>query len=330
MQRKEGGATQNSMKWLKKLINPLMALIGIQVVWGLLVIFWITWFVGRHKEFRELAERYRPELLGRGFDWTVMIEGLVLLFIILAGVYVIFIFWRRQSKLNREQKDFISQVTHELKSPLASIKLHLETIRLRKPPPEKLERFLDTMLVDIERLDNLTSNFLMAAKLEQRRRADQYPLVDLSAFVARCIEQQRSALPEGGSISLDIEEGITAAIDVEGMETALRNLFENAILYSIGAPEIRVSLRRVGSRCILTFQDNGRGIEKKDLKKVFRMFYRIRKPGETIRGTGLGLWIVKSVVREHGGSVTASSGGIGEGTTFTISLPLPRRSGRTP
>lgn len=307
-----------------------MALIGIQVVWGLLVFFWITWFVGRHKEFRELAERYRPELLGRGFDWVVLVEGLVLLVIILVGVYVIFIYWRRQSNLNREQKDFLSQATHELKSPLASIKLHLETIRLRKPPPDKLERFLDTMLVDIDRLDNLTSNFLMVAKLEQRRRASQYPVVNFSAFVTRYMDQQRDTLPEGGSVSLDIEEGISAAIDVEGMEMVLRNLFENAVLYSVGAPDIRVTLRREGNRCLLAFQDNGKGIEEKELQAVFKMFYRIRRSGETIRGTGLGLWIVKSVVKEHGGTVTAASSGIGKGTTFTIALPLPRRKGGPP
>lgn len=317
------------MKWLKKLINPLMALIGIQVVWGLLVFFWISWFVGRHKEFRQLAERYRPELLARGFDWAVLVEGLVLLVIILAGVYVIFIYWRRQSKLNLEQQDFISQATHELKSPLASIKLHLETIRLRKPPADKLERFLDTMLVDIDRLDNLTSNILMVAKIEQRRRASLYPVVDFSALVTRYMEHQRNNLPEGGSVILDIEKGISAAIDVEGMETVLRNLFENAILYSVGAPEIRVALKREGNRCVLYFQDNGKGIDRKDLKHIFRKFYRIRSSGEAIRGTGLGLWIVKSVVREHGGTVTAESEGPGKGTVFTISLTLPRHKGVT-
>ncbi|RNC67870.1 MAG: sensor histidine kinase [Desulfuromonadales bacterium] len=312
------------MRWLRKLINPLVALISIQLVWVLLVIFWIYWFVGRHKEFRELAQRYRPELLVHSFDWVVLVEGIVLLVIILAGVYVIFIFWRRQSTLYQEQKDFISQVTHELKSPLASIKLHLETIRLRKPPPDKMERFLDTMLDDIERLDNLINNFLMAAKLEQRRRASQYPVVDFSAFVTRFLENQRTRLPEGGSIGLDIEEGIRAAVDAEGMETALRNLFENAVLYSIGAPDINVTLRREGGRCVLDFRDHGKGIEEADIKKVFRMFYRVRRPGETIRGTGLGLWIVRSVVKEHGGTVTVASDGAGKGTTFRITLPAFR------
>lgn len=94
------------------------------------MVSWIYWFVGKNRQFRELAEKYRPELLSEGFNWVVMTEGLVMLAVILAGVYVIFHYWNRQSRLYENQRTFISQVTHELKSPLASIQLHLETIRL--------------------------------------------------------------------------------------------------------------------------------------------------------------------------------------------------------
>lgn len=312
------------MRLLKKLFHPLFALIAIQFVWVLLVVFWIYWFIGSHKEFRKLAEHYRPELAGHGIDWVVLVEGLILLVAVLAGVYVIFVYWKRQADLVKQQKNIMSQVTHELKSPLASIQLHLETIKLRKPPPDKLERFLDTMLADTDRLNNLISNLLMAAKLEHRGRAPHYPVIDFSQMVSRFMEQKRSKLPEGGSLTLEVEEGIKAPIDAEGMETALRNLFENAVLYSPASPEIRVNLARSGRSCILTFQDNGKGIDAKDLKKVFRMFYRARRPGENIRGTGLGLHIVKSVVKEHGGRITVVSGGAGKGTTFLITLPLAK------
>lgn len=309
------------MRWIKKLFHPLIAFIGIQLVWVLVVVFWIYWFIGRHKEFRDLAERYRPELAGR-LDWIVLAEGLVLLVVILAGVYVLFMVWRRQSNLYRQQKNFISQVTHELKSPLASIQLHLETIRLRNPPPDKLERFLDTMLSDTDRLHNLINNLLMAARLEDRRRPAQFPVIDFSAFVATYLERKQAKLPEGGSLITDLEEGLKVAVDTDGMETALRNLFENAVLYSPASPEIRVTLRREGRQCVLSFRDNGMGLDTEHLHKIFRMFYRVRRPGENIRGTGLGLYIVKSVVAEHGGKITAASDGPGKGCTFTITLPL--------
>ncbi len=302
----------------------MSALIAIQLVWVLLVIFWIYWFIGSHKEFRRLAELYRPELAGRGIDWPVLVEGLVLLLVMLPGVYVIYLYWKRQSDLVKQQKNFMSQVTHELKSPLASIQLHLETIKLRNPPQDKLDRFVDTMLADTERLNNLISNLLLAAKLENRVRAPQYPVIDFSQFVANFLEKKQEKLPEGGSMVIDVEEGIKAAIDTERMETVLRNLFENACLYSPGSPEIRVTLTRDGQTCLLTFRDQGKGIETKDLKKIFRMFYRVRRSGENIRGTGLGLYIVKSVVREHGGNIRARSEGAGKGTTFLITLPVAK------
>jgi two-component system, OmpR family, sensor histidine kinase VicK len=310
------------MKYLKKLFTPIMALIGIQCVWLLLVFFWVYWFISRHKEIRELAERYRLELAGHGLDWLVLVEGLVLLVMILAGVYVIFVYWKRQSDLVKQQKNFMSQVTHELKSPLASIQLHLETVKLRDLPREKLDRFLDTMLSDTDRLNNLISNLLMAAKLEHTGRSPDYPVVDFSEFVGKYMERKHAKLPEGGNLTVEVEPGIKAHIDVEGMETVMRNLFENAVLYSLASPEIAVSLARQGRSCLLTFRDQGRGIEPKDLKKVFKMFYRVRQEGENIRGTGLGLYIVRTVVRNHGGRISVMSTGLGQGCSFLITLPL--------
>jgi signal transduction histidine kinase len=312
------------MKLLRKIFHPLFALIAIQLVWVLLVVFWIYWFIGSHKAFRKLAQLYKPELKGFGIEWMVLVEGLALLVLVLAGVYVIFVYWKRQSDLVAQQKSFISQVTHELKSPLASIQLHLETIKLRDPPPNKMERFLDTMLADTDRLNNLINNLLLAAKLENRVRAPQYPVADFSQLVEKSMEQKRGKLPEGGSIAIEVEEGLKVAIDAERMETVLRNLFENACLYSPASPEIRVSLAKRGQHCLLTFQDHGKGIEAKDLKKIFRMFYRVRLSGENIRGTGLGLYIVKSVVKEHGGTIRVTSDGEGKGTTFLITLPLAK------
>ena len=312
------------MRFLKKLFHPLFALIAIQLVWVLLVVFWIYWFVGSHKALRKLTELYKPGAGGYVIEWPVLVEGLALLMIVLAGVYVIFLYWKRQSDLVLQQKSFISQVTHELKSPLASIQLHLETIKLRKLPPEKLDRFLDTMLADTERLNNLINNLLLAAKLEQRVRSGQYPVVDFSRFVGDIMEQKRLKLPEGGCLEVTVEEGINAAVDTDRMETVLRNLYENACLYSPTSPEIRVSLTRSGKECQLTFQDHGKGIEAKYLKKIFRMFYRVRNTGENIRGTGLGLYIVKSVVREHGGNIRVMSEGEGKGTTFLITLPMAK------
>jgi signal transduction histidine kinase len=312
------------MKWINRIFSPLFAFIGIQVVWALVVYFWIYWFVGRNREFRELAERYKPGIVGHSLDWVVLVEGLFLLLMILVGIYVIFLYWKRQAKLYKQQKNSISQVTHELKSPLASIQLHLETIRLRKLPPDKLERFIDTMLSDVDRLNSLISNLLMVAKLEHRRRETHRQVIDFSSFVSEGMERRRSMLPEGGSITIEVEEGLSVDVNEEEMDTVLRNLFENAILYSLSAPEITVGLKKVGKYCALSFQDNGKGIDAKDIKKIFEMFYRVRSTGESIRGSGLGLYIVKSIISEHGGRIRVSSEGIGSGCNFLISLPVAK------
>ena len=309
------------MKLLRKIFHPVMALIAVQLVWITLVVFWIYWFVGKHREFRELAEKYRPELLGQGFNWPVMVEGLLLLVVILVGVYVIFVYWNRQSKLYSKQRDIISQVTHELKSPLASIQLHLETIRLRRPAEDKLDAFVGTMLADTDRLHYLINNLLMAARLEQRRKPAERRLTDLSAMLAEYVERERANLPQGGSISLEADPALKLLVDPEEMGMVLRNLFENAVLYSPGSPEIFVRLSRIGNSVRLTIQDKGRGLDKKELKNVFEMFYRVHPTGENVRGTGLGLYIVDTVIRSYGGKVAVESAGLGQGCSFSITLP---------
>ena len=310
------------MKMHKKLSNPLLALIGIQLIWVVMVVSWIYWVLGRNEEFRDLALRYKPELVTQGVEWLVLVEGLLMLVAVLAGVYVIFLYWRRQAKLYMQQRSYISQLTHELKSPLASIQLHLETVKMRELPREKLETFIDTMLSDTERLNVLTSNLLMATRIEFRQLGEKAKRIDFSAFVAQYLESKKGDLPEGGRITAEVEQGIQATIDTEGMEMALRNLLENALLYSPVSPEIKVTLRRSGRQCHLDFQDNGKGLDKNELNKIFDMFYRVRTPGENIRGTGLGLYIVKSVVMAHGGKITVDSPGPGKGCTFHITLPL--------
>jgi len=318
------------MKWLKRIFNPLMAFIGIQVAWVLAVIVWLNWFLGSHSKLRELAEKYSPELLVGGPDWLILTEGLLLLVSILVGVYVIFLYWQKQSALVREQRHFISQVTHELKSPLASLQLHLETLRRHQPSPEKMAAFLETMLSDTTRLNGLIDNLLSANRVGQKHWRLDLQVVDFSAFVERYFRARQYTLPKAGKLSLDIAPGLYAAIDTDAMETVLRNLLENAVLYSDNAPEISVALHQEDDKCCLAIADRGRGIDPYEQKKIFNMFYRIRRKDENIRGTGLGLFIVHATIRRHHGDVKVESKGKGQGSTFRIALPLARKpdSGR--
>ncbi len=309
------------MKFLRKLFSPLMAFIGIQLVWLLVVFFWVRWFMDRHWELRQLAEKYSL-VMPEGTDWFILVEGLVLLAAILVGVYVIYLYWRRQASLLKAKRDFIAQVTHELKSPLASIKLHLETIRRNPPPPLKMETFLETMLADTDRLDALINNLLSANRLEQRGIRLSLKRVDYSEFVLNYFRARQYSLPRAGTMELDIEGGLHAEIEAESLETVFRNLLENAILYSPGAPRISVRLQREGKYSHLVIADRGRGVVQHEQKKVFRMFYRGDKGGETIKGTGLGLFIANAIIRLHKGKIWLESKGRDQGTAVHIRLPL--------
>lgn len=310
------------MKLLRRLLNPINALVAIQLVWVVVVVLWVTWFMSRHRQLKELAERYRPELLNRTESWSPLVQGLLLLVVILAGVYALFIFWRRQSRLYQEQREFITQVTHELKSPLASIQLHLETIRLRRPSEEHLGLFVDTMLDDTRRLHSQIDNLLLAARLEQRRRPAERRVIDLSAFLQKYLEENRGRLPVGTRLESFLELEIMVAVEPDELGTVLRNLLENAVLYSPGVPELVLRLARNGRWAVISLQDHGRGLAPDELKKIFRRFYRVELPDERIRGTGLGLYIVQSVIREYGGTVSAASNGPGTGCTITLQLPV--------
>ena len=311
-----------SMKLFRRILSPVSALVAIQLVWVALVVLWITWFVGRNRELKTLADRYRTELLVRGADWFDLVQGLLLLSIMLVGVYALFLFWRRQSRLYQQQREFITQVTHELKSPLASIQLHLETIRLRRPPEDRLDAFVHTMLDDTRRLHSQIDNLLLAARLEQRRRPSDLREIDLSAFVARYLDETRDRLPPGTRLEMAVEPDIRAAVEPDEMGTVLRNLLENAVLYSPGQADIMVRLVREGRFARLSVQDHGLGVARSQLKKIFQRFYRIEQSGDRIRGTGLGLYIVQTVARNCGGSVAATSDGPGTGCTITLMLPL--------
>ncbi|MCD6527494.1 MAG: HAMP domain-containing histidine kinase [Desulfuromonas sp.] len=309
------------MKLQRPNINPLLAFIAIQFTWVVVVVFWIYWFLGSHQKLRTVAEKYSPELLQSGVDWLILFEGLLLLIVILAGVYVIFLYWRRQLALNREQKNFVSQVTHELKSPVASLQLHLETIRRHHPPEHQLDTFVDTMLADTERLNNLINKMLTANRLEQSRWRLALRPCNLSRFLNDYLDQWRNTQDDTLELTTDITADIHANIEPDTFDMVLRNLLENAVLYSDPPARIHVDFHASHGRCHLLVRDEGRGITASEQHKVFRLFYRLHRDDSHVKGSGLGLFIVRALVKRHKGQIMLHSRGPGKGCTFHIILP---------
>jgi two-component system, OmpR family, sensor histidine kinase SenX3 len=267
---------------------------------------------------------------------ALAILGTILFALLIAGVVLNTVFLVREVRRNERQDSFLNAVTHELKTPIASIRLYLET--LQRMPVEESQRkeFYRIMLSDSDRLLATVEQVLKAGEQGSKRRMEDRRLLDMEKLVAECIAvtRERRHLPEE-AIRLEPVPG-AVRLRVQGspedLRTAVTNLLDNAVKYSPDGVSVRCRLAIAHYTWIsLTVEDTGVGIPTKQLKRIFHRFYRV--PGRSmmsIKGTGLGLFIVRSIARQHGGEVTASSPGPGMGSTMTLRLPLanPEASNR--
>lgn len=277
--------------------------------------------------------------IGLNVSWIVLnwraglmlVFGILLFAMLIAGVTLNTIFLIREIRRNERHDSFINSVTHELKTPVASIRLYLETLKTREPEPGKRKEFYDVMLADTERLMGTIEQVLQAGRTGSAPRLLHKTTVDLTELVQDCVvvARLRHHLPED-ALDLTAEPGSWVEGDPEELKAAVSNLLDNAIKYSAGTVKVRAE---VGSaqdgKIAVRVRDEGVGIPTHEMKRIFKRFYRI--PGtitQKVKGTGLGLFIVNAIAKRHGGRVYAESPGHGHGSTFTIELPIadPHRS----
>jgi two-component system, OmpR family, sensor histidine kinase CiaH len=252
-------------------------------------------------------------------------EGTTFLCILVAGTVLILRSVRREMELMRQQANFLSAVTHELKSPLASIRLFIETLELRDPSPDKRARFLANMRADVDRLDGLVNNILAVARLDSGRFVVHVDRGDLGRDVAEVV-QALGKDPSQRRLSVDLTlpaQPLHARYDLGVLKTVLRNLLDNAAKYGGADQPVHVAVARQGEWAAIEVRDQGIGLAAEEREKIFQKFYRVGE--EMVRqteGTGLGLYLARELVRQVGGSITAESPGVGRGTTFRVTLPL--------
>jgi signal transduction histidine kinase len=261
-------------------------------------------------------------------EGLLLVLGVVLFLVILAGVVVNTVFLVREARRNEQHDAFINAVTHELKTPIASIRLYLETLQRRELADEKRHEFYRVMLADSDRLLDLIEQVLRAGRTSARSRVLHKVPIDLRDTVRECLDlaRMRHHLPDEALAYLDrVAEPAQATVlgDPDELKAAVSNLVDNAIKYSNGAVHVQVELAPLEDRRVaVRVKDAGIGISAAELKRIFRRFYRIPEAvAMRIKGTGLGLFIVSSVARKHGGRVFAESPGPGQGSTFTLQLP---------
>jgi signal transduction histidine kinase len=252
--------------------------------------------------------------------------GFIFFLLIIAGLVLNTIFLVREIRRNEQHDSFINAVTHELKTPVASIRLYLQTLQARELPDEKRQEFYRIMLHDSDRLLHTIEQVLRAGAAGSRLRRSARARLDLSEIARECVEIARTRyhLPAESLCLVDATRSQPIVLgDGEELKAAVYNLIDNAIKYSESPPDVRVEIQDTDTqKLVVRVTDHGAGIPPVDLKRIFKRFYRVpASVAMRTKGTGLGLFIVRSVARKHGGRAFAESAGTGKGSTFTLQLP---------
>jgi two-component system sensor histidine kinase SenX3 len=256
--------------------------------------------------------------------WLLLL-GVLLVLMIICGIMLNTIFLVREIRRNEQHDAFINAVTHELKTPVASIRLYLQTLQTRPVDEAKRADFYRIMLDDSDRLLSTIEQVLRTGRLGAGSHKPELSRVDLDEVVRTSVERVRN-LHRVTLEGLYYEPVGSAQVmgDPDELIAAITNLVENAVKYSGPDVHVMVHTERTGDSFTVRVVDRGPGIPKEELKRVFRRFYRVPGIASRIKGTGLGLFIVRSVAKRHGGRAWAESEGPGRGSTFAIELPVAK------
>ncbi len=253
-------------------------------------------------------------------------EGTFFLLVLVAAMGVVYAALHQEHALRRQQEDFLAAASHELKSPLASLRLSAETIALRDPPPARRAELVQRLLSDLGRLDQMIANVLDASRLSRHGGRVSRERVDLGPLVASVADELRPLADDCGvSIRVDVPDGLAVDADREGVRTIARNLIHNGIKASrAGAGTVTARGAQDGESVTIQVEDNGIGFEMNESRRLFQKFHRIEANGhERLPGTGLGLYLVRRCAELDGAAVSAASDGPGRGARFAVRWPAP-------
>ncbi len=317
----------NRSRWY---FHPIFVFVFSILALALSLFLYIYWYIEVSAGLRSVIDRF--DLDARSVlayeTWVVILVLSILVALILAGIFIIFVYSQKTVQLFRMQQNFINNFTHELKTPVTSLKLYLETFLKHDLDRDVRKKYLEYMLRDVDRLSENINRILSVARLESKTYAGDFAETDIVIAVKRFCANNAYLFP-GGKIRIEDEERLElpCRIDRSLFDMLLMNLLTNAFSYNESAvPAVAISFAHEPKKLTVLFEDNGIGMARTELKKIFKKFYQVGKSDNmTAKGSGLGLYLAQQVARIHGGKLVADSPGPGKGSVFKLVLPFPQK-----
>lgn len=311
-------------KWF---LHPILIFIFSIVAVAASLALYIYWYVEVSTGLKAVIQKANldPDQVLASQTWVVILVLSILVAIIMVGIFIIFVYNQKTFQLLRLQRNFINNFTHELKTPVTSLKLYLQTLEKHELSREDQRKYIGFMIHDADRLADHINRILSLARIESKAFKAEFLQRDLVAVVEQFCEKSEHIFGEG-TIQIHNPSGRSffQAVDLSLFEMLLMNLITNAVKYNDSqTPHIDITFVPQGRQLHIRFEDNGLGLPRTEVKKIFRKFYQIgRSENMTAKGSGLGLYLVDSIVRMHKGRIIAESKGSGQGSVFTIILPM--------
>lgn len=312
---------------LKWFIHPILVLLFSVIAVCMSLFLYIYWYVEVSAGLQMVIQKTnldREQVLASQ-TWVVILALSVLVGIILMGIFTIFVYNQKTFQLYRLQRNFIDNFTHELKTPVTSLKLYLETFRMHALSRDEQLKYLDYMIQDADRLSENVNRILNLSKIESKAYQGQFVATEIGAALERFTEESRHHFV-GAEIHFHNPSGkrFTCRLDLPLFEMLLMNLLTNAFKYNDSpTPRLDITMDAGGDELHIRFEDNGIGLPRSETRRIFRKFYQVgQSENMSARGSGVGLYLVEAIARLHKGSVTAESKGNGRGSVFTVRLPL--------